>query len=306
MDAAIIRAGGVDLTQIAEACGEAGINEAIVIGSSIGDHLIDRPRPAVIIGVLQSSEGQSPEGAPAGSPGLAGVSAFTNYDVLLRVGMALERGVPTCLIAPPPLQVPTGLPSLMIVPCPVDDLESLRLHLWAVTNAVSVDSQHVTAPVSTRKQINANYFLRSLESIFRDGNPGVRAQRTEQLTAQLLREAGLGFAESPERGGPDEGFDIAVLPDQLSDEMTFIQVKSGHLDERRLHDAELRLQETVINRRCQLGVLIYHDAEGRRLPAATTTPLIVRIALEDLILRLGRENFRRVLDDEVASAVERI
>jgi hypothetical protein len=56
--------------------------------------------------------------------------------VLLRVGMALERGVPTCLIAPPPLQVPTGLSSLMVVPCPVDDLESLRLHLWAFANEV--------------------------------------------------------------------------------------------------------------------------------------------------------------------------
>lgn len=305
MDAAIIQAGGVDLTEVIEACIGIGIDEAVVVGSSIGDHLIETPVPAVIIGVLNPM--MRPDGKPTTEPsGPKPVATFTNFDVLLRVGMAIERGTPTCLIVPPPLKAPSGLPSLVVVPCSLGDRESLRLHLWAFTATLSEPSNPQAAQSIEGKRINTEQFMRLVESTRMQGDSMRRALEFERLTARLLEEAGIELAENPDSGRRDEGFDLAVLPSRSSSEVVFVQVKAGRLDERRLHDAELRLQEAIIDRHGQLGLLVYQDNDGRLLPPRRAMPLVVRIALEDLIHRLGNEDFRQILDDEVAKAAERI
>jgi hypothetical protein len=97
-----------------------------------------------------------------------------------------------------------------------------------------------------------------------------------------------------------------VLASRLSDDVVLIEVKAGRLTERRLHDAELRLQEAVANRRSRLGLLVYHDADGRQFPPQQTTPLVVRIALQDLAERLGKQPFLDVLTEELTKATERI
>ncbi|GAA2166328.1 hypothetical protein GCM10009727_85800 [Actinomadura napierensis] len=130
--------------------------------------------------------------------------------------------------------------------------------------------------------------------------------QVEQLAVELIRAAGVAFAENPEKSRPDRGFDMAVLPSRESDEIALVEVLAGHLNERRLHDSELRLQEATLNRRAQLGVLLYDSRDGRRFPAKRTTPLVLRLALEDLIEQLGYKSFSEVLTEEVTKATERI
>ncbi|WP_147340997.1 restriction endonuclease [Actinomadura logoneensis] len=302
MDAAIIRAGGVDLTHIIQACDEAGIDETVIIGSAFADQLIERPVPAIVIGVLRPTTLDDVDNS---DPNSDKSLTLTNFEVLLRVGRALEKGAATCLVVPPPLRPPKGISSLTVISSPVDDFESLRLHLWALTAAQSREDSQSSSQEPDKRYIDQNYFLQSLREISRGNDPGRRAMQTEQLAGELLRAAGVAFAEHSEMSAGDRGYDLAVLPDRLSGDITYIQIKAGRLDERRLHDEELRLREAVLRRHCQYGVLIYHDADGRKLPSKRATPLVVRIALEDLIHRLGNKDFRRILSEELAEAAER-
>jgi hypothetical protein len=136
--------------------------------------------------------------------------------------------------------------------------------------------------------------------------PAQQRARRDQQPVPIFKEAAVGLAENRERGRRDEGFDMAVLASRLSDDVVLVEVKAGSLSEQRVHDAELRLQEAVTNRRSRLGLLVYHDADGRRFPPRQTAPLVVRIALQDLVERLGQQSFIELLTEEMAKATERI
>jgi hypothetical protein len=304
MHAAIIRADGVDLTQLIEAAREADLEEAVVVGSAIGDHLIDNPRPDFVIGVLGPTHNLQRAANP---PDPAKAAAFSNFDVMLRVGMTTERRIPTFLVVPPPLAAPTGPTSLVVAACPLDDLESLRLHLWAFTATLSGRHQPNGPEVAEGAgYVDAKRLIRLLNAFREEGNPGAYSLQIEQFVLQLFKEAEVELAEDRERGRRDEGFDMAALASRLSDDVVLIEVKAGRLTERRVHDAELRLQEAITNRRSRLGLLVYHDADGRRFPLRQATPLVVRIALQDLVERLGEQSFLGVLTEEMAQTTERI
>lgn len=306
MHAAIIRAGTFDLRPLAEVCQEVGVGEAVVLSNPIGDSFIDpaRPQPDFVIGVLNPAD--EPQVMPTGLTNPIDPvkqASFTNLDVMLRVGMTCERGIPTFLVVPPPLSAPRGPTSLVVAACPFDDRESLRLHLWAFTATLA--ERRTPAPPRPA-EVRPVDVKRLKQSLHPGGQASITGFQLEQLVATLLQQAGIAFAEDPAHLANDQGFDLAVLPSRLSDDVVFVEVKAGKLTEQRLREAELQLQNLVVERRSPVGLLIYHDRDGRRFPAARPAPLVARIALEDLIERLGTQDFLQVLTEELSKATERI
>jgi hypothetical protein len=302
MLAVIIRAGGVDLTSLTDALRDADIDEAIVISNLMGDSLIDPPaeRPNFVVGILNPSE--------AGASGRVGdgtvstsTASFTNLDVVLRIGMATERGVPSLLIVPPPLLPPSGSPSLVIVPCSLEDEDSLLLHVWAFTASV-LEGRDPAAPQPLPIRRND---LRQWRFALPDTYGPEAGLATYNVVSHVFRAAGVELAENPFRG-PDMGFDLALLSSRQSDDVVLVEVKAGPLSEERLRDAERQLRNAVMHRHASLGLLVYHDVSGKKFPQSATQPMVVRIALADLIDRLAVQDFSDILTSEVAEAMERM
>ncbi|MFB9196632.1 hypothetical protein ACFFWA_27010 [Actinomadura verrucosospora] len=304
--ATLIKAGNPDLGPLIDICREIDIQELLVMDKVVADRALDIQQPDLVIGYLDPPSDITQFIATADLD-LENVTALTNLEVMLQLGRAVERRIPACLIVPPPLRAPSVPSQLVVIPCQLSDVDSLRLHLWAFTaNLAERRQDTATAPAQISPPVDFKRYIRLLKSLRQKEGSNIPSFRVEQLVVELIRATGVAFAENPEKSMPDRGFDMAVLPSRESDEIALIEVLAGHLNERRLHDSELRLQEATLDRRAQLGVLLYDSIDGRRFPAKRTTPLVLRLALEDLIEQLGHKSLSEVLTEEVAKATERI
>lgn len=286
MHATVVTAGGLDLRTLFDTFKGAGITDAWVLGNAAGDSLMsDDSQPDLVICVLSPDDAERVDPSPKG---------FTNLDVMMRAGQSAGRGLPTLIIVPPPLLVPSPISGTVVARCPLDEREALADHVWAFVSTTRAAKQSVATPSpAPGRRVDSGLFLHRLEHLAYGPGPDF-SLGVESLSAELLQAAGAGFRESPPR------VDLAFIPSADSAAVMLVEVKAGKLTEDRLIAAEVRLQERVETTRAQLGVLVYHDAMGREFPARYATGVaVVRLSLRELIAQLSTQN----LPDVIASAV---
>ena len=122
MRATVVAAAGLDLTELIDAIGAAGVADAWVVGNDAGDRLMYDPMPDLIVCALDPAAADRIDPSPRG---------FTNLDVMVRAGQAAGRGLPTLIIAPPPLILSAPIPGTDLAYCPLDQGGALRDHVWA-------------------------------------------------------------------------------------------------------------------------------------------------------------------------------
>lgn len=285
MHATVVAAGGLDLKSLFSAFKGVGVTDAWVLGNAAGDRLMSNDsRPDMVICVLSPDDAERTDPSPKG---------FTNLDVMMRAGLSAGGGLPTLIIVPPPLVVPSPIAGAVVARCPLEQGEALADHVWAFVSSIRVAEQTVSPSLKDERRIDSGSFLRRLENLSYESAPEFY-QGVESLTSELLQEAGAALRESPPH------VDLAFIPSDDSAAVMLVEVKAGKLTEDRLIAAEVRLQERVEATRAQLGVLVYHDVMGHQFPARYATgPSVIRLPLKELIGQLGD----RSLQDVIASTV---
>lgn len=292
MRASIVTAGGTGLGVLFDVLEDLGVSDIWVLGNPIGDRYLFEPSPDMVVGVLNP---RPVEGSEDPSKGLS------NLDVMLRIGRAAEREVPAIVIVPPPLMIPSPAEGVVLAPCPADHQSALSTHLWAFTTALgtlkdrsSKESNEETPHVDSARILN------ELAGV---GN--ISGWQFEQMIRSILMQAGAASVASKGHDF-DDGVDIAFAPSDDSSGVILVEAKYGNLDERRLRDAEQQLQRHVLDRRAVLGLVIYHESNGRQFPQRSTLPRIVRLSVEELVGQLATHSLTQVLSDATASAIDRI
>ena len=290
--ASIVTAGGGGLGILFDVLGELGVRDIWVLGNSIGDRYLFDPSPDMAIGVLNPRSVESSEEPSEG---------LSNLDVMLRIGRAAERGVPAIVIVPPPLATPSPADGVAFALCPVDHQSALSTHLWAFTAAIGSPKDGLSRePDRERPRVDSARILSELER-----SVGISGPRFEEIVSSILRQAGAASVEN-EGYEPDRKVDIVVAPSDDSSSVILVEAKSGRLDERRLREAEQQLQGYVIDRQAGLGLLIYYDSLGRQFPQRRSTPLVVRLSIEELVGQLETRSLTQVISDASAAAIDRI
>lgn len=292
MRASVANAGGAGLGVLFDVLRELGVSDIWVLGNSIGDRYLFDPSPDMVIGVLNPRPEERNEEPSKG---------LSNLDVMLRIGRAAERGVPAIIIVPPPLAIPSPAEGVVFAPCPVDHQSALSTHLWAFTTAFGSPKNRPSKElVREPPRVDSARILSELQR-----SASISGWRFEEIVSSILRQAGAASVEN-ERYEPDRGVDIVFAPSDDSPGVILVETKSGRLDERRLRDAEQQLQGYVIDRKANLGLVVYHDSRGRQFPQRRTVPLIVRLSVEELVRQLATRSLTQVLSDATSSAIDRI
>lgn len=301
MRALVLSAAGLNLQTLVGTFHSVGIDDAWVISNNAGDSISQDPTPDLVIGVLDPSVAQGALDSPV-SPGS---SQFANIDVAIRVGMAAGQRRPVLLVVPPPLPRPADSPDVVVAPCPLDDFDTLRLHLWAfVSTMPSRTALEANQASPEPVAFDATAVLTQLYAINADDNSA--SLQVERLIAAVLSRAGVEFAENQERDGPDGRVDLAVLPSPTSTEILLIEVKAGRLNEERLSEAERQLQGYVIERHASLGLVLYHDFADNHWPGPRTIPLVIRMSARELIAGLVTNSLPQLINGVARDAARRL
>ena len=301
MRALVLSAAGLNLQTLISTFGSVGIEDAWVISNNAGDAVVQDPAPDLVIAVLDPSEGQRVPGSPVGP----GASQFGNIEVAIRAGKAAGQGLPVLLVVPAPLPRPADTPGVVVAPCPLDDFDTLRLHLWAFvstmpTRAALEASRARAEPVA----FDATPILNQLYAI--KGDDSSASLQVEQLIAAVLSRVGAEFVENPEHDGPGGRVDLAVLPSRSSTEILLVEVKAGRLSEERLSEAERQVQRYVIERHASLGLVLYHDFADNHWPSPKTIPLVIRMSARELIAGLVTNSLPQLINGVARDAARRM
>jgi hypothetical protein len=207
------------------------------------------------------------------------------------------------MIVPPPLPRPADLAGVVVAPCPLDDFDALRLHLWAFASTLS-GRAHMAAPqtIAPPSGFDATAILDQLYNIDAT-HQSVAALQVERLVMSLLSQVGAELVEGPDRG---REVDLAVLPSRDSGDIVLVEIKAGNLTESALARAEERLQSYVLTRHAALGLVLYHDFTGNHFPSTSTTPLIIRMSVRELVAGLATNNLPQLISGVVRDAIRRM
>jgi hypothetical protein len=300
--AIIYHAAGVIMKDLIEALRQEGIDDAWVIGSSIGEPSTADWQPDVVFGVLNGpSRGHDEwfDTSDSRSPGL------NNYDVVLRVGHAVTSGVPTLLIVPIDVSAPHRYRDLLTIQVDVNSKFHLERHVRAFFSMVQHSEKRprqskVMRTLSSEDNIR---FKNDMNRIHEVDSILQRAISFEFLIHNLLVELDERFEQNPLR---DSVVDFALLPSDGTSQAVFITAKMGKLDEPTLRRAEDLLREEILQRGGGIGLVIYSDDLFQKIGPDKPSPLVLRIDFYDLVDRLSKASFDRVLADEVQLAISRI
>jgi hypothetical protein len=293
----ILSAGGINLNELTNALRQAQVDQGWVITNNAGETVIGDSSPDFITAVF------SPSIAPAG-PSAGGVP-FTNVDVAIRAGRAVGRGQPVLLVAPPPLRAPADMPGVVVAPCPLDEQDTLYLHIWAFVSTLPARAHLPSQPsVSPPADFDATSILEQLYSIGTTHNAA--GSQLERLVASLLSQAGAELVENQESERSASRVDLAFLPSRTDADVVIVEIKAGHLSERPLAEAEQQLQRHVLERHASLGLLLYHDFDGKNLPNEHVTPLIARMSVRELIAGLQTNSLPQLLKGVVKDSIRRM
>jgi hypothetical protein len=194
---------------------------------------------------------------------------------------------------------------VVVAPCPLDDFDTLRLHLWAFvstmpSHAALEASRRSTEPVA----FDATAILNQLSAI--KGDDSSASLQVERLIGTLLSQVGAELVENPEHDVPDGQVDLAVLPSRSSTEILLIEVKAGRLNEARLAEAERELQGYVMERHASLGLVLYHDFAGNHWPSPRTIPLVIRMSARELVAGLKTNSLPQLINGVARDAARRL
>lgn len=289
----VVTAGGNDLRALFEALRVLDTFELWVLVNEIGDRLLFEQSPSFVIGVLRD-EGTHQNTA----------AGFSNLDVMLRIGRAVERSVPALVLLPPAVATPSPVLGVSFAQCPLDDPEALNLHLWAFLTALPRTSQLDATGVPRVPRVDVQQSLHELR-ILPDTQPAL-AQRFEVLMGNVFRQAGAKIVTnqvSDEHGSVGDRIDMAVVLSEDSPGYILAEVKAGRLSEEQLASAEQQLAQHVTRTRALMGIILYYDKGGRSFQAASRSPLIVSISAEDFISQLASQRLDEVVSNAAAHAV---
>ncbi|MFF7525966.1 hypothetical protein [Streptomyces pseudovenezuelae] len=295
MRTAVLVAGQATVRPLLNVLRELHIEDIELLVNDFSARVVPVSTPDLVIGVLADN---------SSSPRTKSES-FTNEEVALRLGLMAGRGVPALIIAPPSspqMHSPDHL--ITVARCPMTR-EALVGHVWAFTTSVELSSPTVVTEPQERHLENAGHYLTELDRL--ESESSAFAGRFERLVGQMLLSAGAAVVENESSRGLLEGrVDIAFMPSARSSDIVLVELKAGLLSEKLLAAAERKLQRFVIHRQAKYGMVLYHDVNGRTLPSRESTPLIVRMSARELIEKLAADPLPKVLDDAVATAVERM
>ena len=298
MQTLIVSAGGINHSSLINALRQAEVDEGWIITHNAGESLIGESRPDFVTAVFNPA-------ADVATPDSVGGIPFTNLDVAMRAGRAAGQGYPVLLVVPPPMRPPADLPGVVIAPCPLDDPETLRLHIWAFVSTLPGRAHLPPQPsVSPPAGFDATGVLEQLQGI--DSTRDAASLQVERLVASLLSQAGAELVENQETEKPSREVDLAFLPSRTAGDVVIVEIKAGHLTERQLDEAEQQLQQHVIERHTSLGLLLYHDFEDRHLPNKHATPLIVRMSVRELVAGLKTNTLPQLLGGVVKDTIRRM
>jgi hypothetical protein len=298
----VLAAYGLNLRTLFATLQGAGVEEGWVITDNAGESLLYESPPDFVIAVLNPQLDPTLQGAATHRA----APDFSNLDVAIRAGQAAGQGYPVLLIAPPPLAPPADLPGVVVALCPLDDPRSLRLHVWAFVSTLPQRTPDLAMgpPHDPSEAFDAQSIIETLDSI--DGAQPTPAMKVEQLIAVALKQAGAELVENADRRDRANQVDLAFLPSRGAGDVVLVEIRAGRLTQQGLSRAEERLQRYVIERQAGLGVLIYHDFEGKNLPARHTTPLVVRLSARQLIAGLATDTLPRLLERVVGENIRRL
>ncbi|MGW3242361.1 hypothetical protein [Streptomyces sp. NPDC001070] len=293
MRVSVLVAGETDVRPLLDILQGLDVEEAWVLHNDLGDRFMLDPVPDCVVGVLTLEDlSQSAKGKP-----------FSNADVGLRMGLAAGRGVPTLVIAPAPIQATSPDPLITTVTCSLDATDALTDHVWAFTAMLDLPVKK-RVPASQGERLgDAAGYLAELDRL--DWGSGSLGMKLERLVSRVLMATGAAVVE-PEASSLGDRVDIAFLPSPDSPDIVLIELKTGHLQETQLEQAEEQLQKYVIDRQARYGLVLYHDLSGKPLKSRHPTPLIVRMSARQFIEKLASEPLPKVLDAAVVEAVGRI
>ncbi len=301
MRALVLSAAGLNLQTLIGTFGSVGIEDAWVISNNAGDTVVQDPAPDLVIGVLDPSQAPRALKTPAGP----GASQFANIDVAIQAGIAAGQGLPVLLVVPPQLPRPADTLGLVVAPCPLDDFDTLRLHLWAFVSTMPSRAALEASRASDEPvAFDATAVLKQLYAI--NGDDSSASLQVERLIAAVLSRVGAEFVENPEHAEPDGRVDLAVLPSRSSTEILLIEVKAGRLSEERLSGAERQLQSYVIERHANLGLVLYHDFADNHWPSPRTIPLVIRMSARELIAGLVTNSLPQLINGVARDAARRL
>lgn len=311
MKTLVITAAGANLQTLYEALAGVGVDDVQVLSSHVTDRMLDDHESTFVVGVLGSATVVPTHDGDEASDAVR-APGFVDTDVMLRIGRQIEQGFQTLVIVPPPLPVPAPAAGLVVAPCPVSDLDSLSLHLWAFVSSISsrprAAGQSATSarrPPALARLKSTIRLLKSLKSVDPSTGARVTGFQLENLVLQLLHYAGAEVAERPRLGARDEGFDAALIPHDDSKDIFLVEVAAGHLDRRRLAERAQRLQRAVITNDSALGLLIYKDDDNRRFEPEVI-PAVIMMAADDLAERLENASLTQIVSEEIAAVARQL
>ena len=195
--------------------------------------------------------------------------------VLVEVGIAVGRSIPTLIISRPGLQ----LPSLAGVPRMEADLEDLATLDLKVD--LFLEGVRDGAPSKPPKSAQSG-----IAPVARAAMAQHTGLELEEMVGRLLLAAGSNLIEnerSPRSDGPD--YALYLQGHETDVGMVLVEVKAVRQSaepRRRLREAAVELSSQVLTARAALGLLVYDG------PSVTdsSTPLVVAMSVDDLTAQL--------------------
>jgi hypothetical protein len=282
MRCAVIRGADLDLTVLIDALRQVGATEVLVLGNPFGDTRLFDPLPDFVIGLL------SPRPTDEHRPG------FSDLDVMLRVGMSVQRGLPTLLIAPPTTQILSSTAGLTVAYSTIDNAEALPFHLSALT--AQVNEKERSRPESASRDSNS-----TAEGIsqFLGNDPQLDGIEFETLLRNLIQSAGArAISSQPGVAGDDVDL-VAMLPDTASG-VILVQAKTGTIAEDQKRRMEADLSVLVSEHRASLGLLVYYSNRDDDI-GPSSSPLVLTGSFKGLARQLATHSLAELLSDAVAT-----
>ena len=299
MQTRVVAAAGVGLQTLFAVFRDLGVDEHWVLTSTAGESFIDDSALDFLTAVF------SPLQPPPSESASSRAALFANLDIALRAGRAVGQRLPVLLIVPPPLQPPTHLPGTVIAPCPLDDQDALRLHIWAFISTLPGRTHLEQAPPPPAPPtVDVTYVLERLADI--DSGSAAAGPQVERLVASMLNQAGAELVTSHDADVFGNEIDLAFLPSREASDVVLVEVKTGLLKESGLIKAEQQLQQLVMRRQASLGLLLYHDFGGQNLPTKHVTPLVIRLSVRQLAAGLASDSLTQLLGRVVQETIRRM
>ena len=229
------------------------------------------------------------------------ITRTPSASVLFEAGLARGARKPLFLIVDRDARLPTALEDIFYVRASPTDVDAIKFNLQQFL-------QHPTKRGPTRyhtppgPEYSNIYSDPDLEFLKRSLAEPIAEQGLRHLAraiSDFLRAHDVVVHESSH---PDVGADMAIWLDALESSLgnpVIVELKTGHLSEPQLKEAELQLRHSLQKTNGRVGLLVYLDQAGRRFPSQSSgSPLVVRLEANDFADLIARDELAHELVSE--------